>query len=133
MSHQMLNDTIPDSIYTLINLKLFNFGHNALTGIVPNEISNLTKLESLNFNYNLLNGQFPSIDAPPALGYCVMTPNQFQSCPSKSILSDPKSLAFQCSIDCSGINSKKQSDAVMGSSCTVYSILLALIASYLIF
>lgn len=58
----------------------------------------------------MLNGQFPSVMAPPALGYCYMTPNQFQSCPSADVVNNPQSLAFQCSVDCV-VKSKKKSAA----------------------
>ena len=59
-----------------------------------------------------MNGQFPSSMAPPALGYCYMTPNQFQSCPDQSIINNPQSLAFQCSVDCVVNNKKKKSNAI---------------------
>ncbi|KAI8888440.1 L domain-like protein [Backusella circina FSU 941] len=124
LSHQMLNGTIPEQIYSLVNLQYLDLsnnrltgsissnignlvnlvklslGHNGLTGQIPNQIGKLVKLESLNLNYNSLNGQFPSVDAPPALGYCYMTPNQFQSCPDDSVIQNPQSLAYQCSVDC---------------------------------
>lgn len=50
--------------------------------------------------------------APPALGYCYMTPNQFQSCPDQSIVNNPQSLAFQCSVDCVVKTNKKKNSAV---------------------
>jgi hypothetical protein len=97
-------------IYLLIYFR--NLGHNGLTGQIPNQIGKLAKLESLNLNYNSLNGQFPSIDAPPTLGYCYMTPNQFQSCPDDSVIQNPQSLAYQCSVDCLVKNTKKKSSGL---------------------
>ena len=92
-----------------------NLGHNGFSGPIPNEIERLTKLESLIMNYNTFNGQFPSSMAPNALGYCYMTPNQFQSCPDQSIIANPQSLAFQCSVDCIVKSKKKKSAASMQS------------------
>lgn len=111
MSNNRLTGPISAKIGNLVNLKRLNLGHNALNGAIPNEIERLTKLESLSLNYNALNGQFPSIMAPPALGYCYMTPNQFQSCPDQSIVNNPQSLSFQCSVDCLLKRNKKKSAA----------------------
>ncbi|KAG0795528.1 hypothetical protein G6F22_005095 [Rhizopus arrhizus] len=110
LSNNRLTGQISSSIGNLVNLERLNLGHNSLTGLIPDQISQLTKLQSLSLNYNLLNGQFPSISAPPALGYCYMTPNQFQSCPDPSVTANPNSLAFQCSINCS-VQDKKKSSA----------------------
>lgn len=73
-----------------------------------------------------MNGQFPSSMAPPALGYCYMTPNQFQSCPDQSIINNPQSLAFQCSVDCIVNAKKKQSNAV-GNQLGLFNSFMALL------
>lgn len=110
LSSNRLSSTVSPKIGNLINLKRLNLGHNVLHGAIPNEIERLTKLESLTLNYNSMNGQFPSTMAPPALGYCYMTPNQFQSCPDQSVITNPQSLSFQCSVDCM-VRTKKKSTA----------------------
>jgi hypothetical protein len=77
----------------------------------------------------MLNGQFPSVMAPPSLGYCYMTPNQFQSCPDQSIVENPNSLAFQCSINCIIKKDKKKSDA--SHNFMAYSTFITLLATSL--
>ena len=78
-------------------------GHNALSGTIPDELGQLVNLEFLTLNYNQLNGQFPSFMAPRQLGYCYMTPNQFQLCPDESIANNPDSMAFQCAVHCAKV------------------------------
>ncbi|KAL9553166.1 hypothetical protein MBANPS3_003416 [Mucor bainieri] len=111
LSNNRLTGNLSPKLGQLVNVKKLNLGHNAITGPIPSQIDQLTKLESLNLNYNALNGQFPSSMAPPALGYCYMTPNQFQSCQDLSIVNNPQSLAFQCSVDCVVKTNKKKNSA----------------------
>ena len=75
-------------------------GHNGLNGNIPEQFGTLGALEYIQLNFNQLNGQFPGFMAPRALGYCYMTPNQFQLCPDQSIVGNPNSMAFQCATDC---------------------------------
>ncbi|KAG0745162.1 hypothetical protein G6F23_004623 [Rhizopus arrhizus] len=151
----MLNGTIPEQIYSLtklqtldlsnnrftgqissnignlVNLHRLNLGRNSLTGPIPDQLAQLTKLQSLTLNYNLLNGRFPSITAPSNLGYCHMTPNQFQSCPDPSVTENPNSLAFQCSIDCITKTTKNKNSA--NRTLVGYSSLLVMISSLVLF
>lgn len=87
-------------MHTLTFGMISMLGRNGLTGPIPDSLGALAQLEYVQLNYNQLNGQFPSFMAPRALGYCYMTPNQFQLCPDDTIVHNPESMAFQCATDC---------------------------------
>lgn len=62
--------------------------------------------------------------APVALGYCYMTPNQFQTCPSPDIVANPESLAFQCSVDCVVKTKTKSAASHLGAKITAFWLVL---------
>ncbi|KAI7849309.1 hypothetical protein BDC45DRAFT_593913 [Circinella umbellata] len=100
LSNNRLRGNISPNIGRLQKLKRIMLGHNGLNGNIPEEFGTLGALEYIQLNFNQLNGQFPGFMAPRALGYCYMTPNQFQLCPDQTIVGNPNSMAFQCATDC---------------------------------
>ncbi|KAG0096904.1 hypothetical protein BGZ93_003787 [Podila epicladia] len=120
-----LTGEIPESIYTLRNLKILDLPGNKLSGKIspeignmagltklilshnnfndslPVEIQNLKRLESMVVNYNSFSGVFPVARAPPLMTFCLVQPNSFQGCPSNASVENSTTLAYQCNLDCS--------------------------------
>uniref|UniRef100_A0A0D9XVI7 non-specific serine/threonine protein kinase n=1 Tax=Leersia perrieri TaxID=77586 RepID=A0A0D9XVI7_9ORYZ len=60
LSHNTLNDSIPNSFKGLISLATLDLSHNNLSGGIPKYFANLTYLTSLDLSFNNLQGQIPN-------------------------------------------------------------------------
>ncbi|KAL6644025.1 hypothetical protein ACP70R_018791 [Stipagrostis hirtigluma subsp. patula] len=61
LSHNTLENSIPDSFRQLANLEILDLSSNNLSGAIPKYLTNFTYLSSLNLSFNNLEGQIPNV------------------------------------------------------------------------
>ncbi|KAJ1287026.1 hypothetical protein BS78_03G398800 [Paspalum vaginatum] len=59
LSHNSLEDSIPESFRHLANLEILDLSSNNLSGSVPNYLASFTHLSTLNLSFNDLEGEIP--------------------------------------------------------------------------